>query len=330
MRFKSKLFISGIVISMALIFTCAGVSWAKYPDKPVTVVVPYGPGGASDLAARSLASVAPAYLGEPVVVVNRAGAGGVVGSTYVARVKADGYNLLLARVGSNGVAPAINMKTPYKWNEFTFLGLLELNPLVYVVQAKSSVKSLKEMVEVIKKSPGKYSYSTSGPTTVLNMGIQKLLADADLPSTAVKMVPYKGGGQAKTALLGGHVDFLCVNLSAVIDQIQAGRLRALAVTTPERFGMIPDVPTVKEAGFPNLEAIIGWSGLFGPPNLPPEVVKVWVDTLQKISHDKKWQKMTATMGSLPYIKSPQETEAFVKKQITIYRELGAKLGLLIK
>lgn len=330
MRFKSKLFISGIVISLALIFTCVGVSWAEYPDKPVTVVVPYGPGGASDLAARSLASVAPAYLGKPVVVVNRAGAGGVVGSTYVARVKADGYNLLLARVGSNGVAPAINMKTPYKWNEFTFLGLLELNPLVYVVQAKSSVKSLKEMVEVIKKSPGKYSYSTSGPTTVLNMGIQKLLADADLPSTAVKMVPYKGGGQAKTALLGGHVDFLCVNLSAVIDQIQAGRLRALAVTTPERFSMIPDVPTVKEAGFPNLEAIIGWSGLFGPPNLPPEVVKVWVDTLQKISHDKKWQKMTATMGSLPYIKSPQETEAFVKKQITIYRELGAKLGLLIK
>ena len=232
MRFKSKQFTLAVTLMMAMVLAFAGMAWAKYPDKPVTLVVPYGPGGASDLAARALASVAPNITGEPLVVVNRPGAGGVVGSTYVARAKADGYNLLLSRVGSNGVAPAINLKTPYKWNDFTFLGLLELNPVVYVVQSSSPFKTLKDVVEAIKKNPGKYSYSTSGPTTILNMGFQKLLADADLSTSAVKMVPYKGGGGAKTALLGGHVDFLCINLSTVIDQIQAGRLRALAVTTP--------------------------------------------------------------------------------------------------
>ncbi len=327
---RGKRLVGIMLATLAAVALMGGMAFAKYPDKPVTLVVPYGPGGASDLAARALASVAPNITGEPLVVVNRPGAGGVVGSTYVARAKADGYNLLLSRVGSNGVAPAINLKTPYKWNDFTFLGLLELNPVVYVVQSSSPFKTLKDVVEAIKKNPGKYSYSTSGPTTILNMGFQKLLADADLNTSAVKMVPYKGGGGAKTALLGGHVDFLCINLSTVIDQIQAGRLRALAVTTPERFAMIPNVPTVKEAGFANLEAIIGWSGLWGPPNLPKEVIQVWTSTLQKVSQDKKWLKMMETMGSVPYIKSPQETEAFVKKQFMVYRELGQKLGLLIK
>ncbi|MCF8041294.1 MAG: tripartite tricarboxylate transporter substrate binding protein [Desulfarculaceae bacterium] len=327
---KGKRFVVVIFAALAAVALLGGIAFAEYPTKPVTLVAPYGPGGASDLAARSLAAVAPSYVKEPVVVVNRTGAGGVVGSAVVARSKPNGYTLLLSRVGCNGVAPAINMKTPYTWDGFTFLGLLELNPVVYVVQSTSPFKSLKEAVEAIKKSPGKYSYSTSGPTTILNMGFQKLLADADLPSSAVKMVPYKGGGGAKTALLGGHVDFLCINLSTVIDQIQAGKLRALAVTTPERFPMIPEVPTVKEAGFPDLDVIIGWSGLWGPPKLPANVVNVWTEALQQVAKDKTWLKMTKSLGSLPYIKSPEETKAFVKKQFTVYRQLGEKLGLVIK
>ncbi len=327
---KGKRLFVVIFAALAAVVLLGGMAFAEYPTKPVTLVAPYGPGGASDLAARALAAVAPNYVKQPVVVVNRTGAGGVVGSTYVARSKADGYTLLLSRVGSNGVAPAINMKTPYTWDGFTFLGLLELNPVVYVVQSSSPFKSLKEVVAAIKKSPGKYSYSTSGPTTILNMGFQKLLADAGLPSTAVKMVPYKGGGGAKTALLGGHVDFLCINLATVIDQIQAGKLRALAVTTPERFPMISNVPTAKEAGFPDLQVIIGWSGLWGPPNLPADVIKVWTSALKKVAKDKAWLKLTKSLGSVPYIKSPAETKVFVQKQFKVYRKLGEKLGLLIK
>lgn len=330
MRFKFRSVAGKAAVLVGLVFMFTTMAQADYPTKPVTLVAPYGPGGASDLAARTLSAVAPNYIGQPVVVINRTGAGGVVGSTFVARSKADGYTLLLSRVGCNGVAPAINTKTPYTWDGFTFLGLLELNPVVYVVQSESPFKSLGDVVAAIKKSPGKYSYSTSGPTTILNMGFQKLLGDAGLASGAVKMIPYKGGGGAKTALLGGHVDFLCINLSTVIDQVQAGKLRALAVTTPERFQMIPDVPTVKEAGYPELEVIIGWSGLWGPPKLPDDVVNRWTAALQQVSKDKAWDKMTRSLGSMPYIKPPAETEAFVKKQFMVYRELGEKLGLLIK
>lgn len=327
---QGKRFFVAVLAALAAVALLSGMAFAEYPNKPVTLVAPYGPGGASDLSSRSLAAVAPNYVKEPVVVINRTGGGGVVGSTFVARSKPDGYTLLLARSGCNGVAPAINMKNPYTWDGFTFLGLLQLDPVVYVVQASSPYKSLKDVVAAIKKNPGKYSYSTSGPTTILNVGFQKLLADSGLPATAVKMVPYKGGGGAKTALLGGHVDFLCIPLLTAIDQIQSGKLRALAVTTTERFSKIPDVPTVKEAGFPSLEVIVGWSGLWGPPNLPEEVVKVWTTALQQVAEDKAWLKMTNSLGAMPYIKSPAETKVFVEKQFKVYRALCEKLGLLIK
>jgi tripartite-type tricarboxylate transporter receptor subunit TctC len=303
---------------------------ADYPNKAVTIVAPYGAGGASDMAARTVAAVAPNYIGQPAVVINRTGAGGVVGATFVARSKPDGYTLLSARVGCNCVAPAISLNNPYTWDGYTFLGLLEINPTVYVVRADSPYKTLKDLVAGIKKNPGKYSYGTSGPTTILNLGFQKFLQDAGLPGNSVKMVPYKGGPQAKNAMVGGHVDFMFLNLVSVLDQIKAGRVRAIAVTTPKRFHMIPNVPTVRESGFPGLEVFVGWSGLWGPPNLPADVVKVWTDALQKVAQDKTWLKMTKSLGSIPSIRAPAETKAFVESQFKVYRELGETLGLMIK
>jgi tripartite-type tricarboxylate transporter receptor subunit TctC len=324
-------------ISFTLFILCisilalTGSAWAAgYPSKPITLVAPYGPGGASDLASRTLAAAVPGYIGQPVVVINKTGAGGVTGSTYVAKRKPDGYTLLLSRIGCNAVAPALNATIPYKWDGFTFLGLLELNPFVYVVKADSPYKTIKDLIEAVKANPGKLSYSTSGPMTLLNMGTQKLFSVAGLDSEAATMVPYKGGGGAKTALLGGHVDFLAINLAPVLDQIQAGKLRALVVTTKERFNAIPDVPTVREAGMPVLEDIIGWSGLWGPPNLPKEVVDKWVTALQGVKKDKAWNKFTKSLGSIPQILPPEETEKFAKRQYEIYHELGKQLGLLIQ
>ena len=320
-----------IFILCVSIVVLTGPAWADgYPSKPITLVAPYGPGGASDLAARTLAASVPGYIGQPVVVINKTGAGGVTGSTYVNKRKPNGYTLLLSRIGCNAVAPALNATIPYKWDGFTFLGLLELNPFVYVVKADAPYKTINDLIEAIKADPGKLSYSTSGPMTLLNMGTQKLFSVAGLKSDAATMVPYKGGGGAKTALLGGHVDFLAINLAPVLDQIQAGKLRALAVTTKERFIAIPDVPTVREAGMPELEDIIGWSGLWGPPNLPKEVVDKWVAALQGVKKDKTWNTFTKSLGSIPQILSPAETEAFAKKQYEIYHELGKQLELLIK
>ena len=323
-----------ICVVMAVIFgvllIIPGLGLAKYPTKPITLVAPYGPGGASDLASRTLAAVAPKYIGEPVVVVNRTGAGGVTGSTVVNKSKPDGYTLLLARIGSQAVSPALNATIPYKWDGFTFLGLLELNPFVYVVKADAPYKTLDDLVKALKAEPGKLSYSTSGPLTLLNMGTQKLFSVAGLKSDAATQIPYKGGGGAKTALLGGHVNFLAINLAPVLDQIQAGKLRALAVTTKERFPAISNVPTVKEAGYPQLADIIGWSGLWGPPGLPQEVMDAWAKALQGVKKDKAWLKFTNSLGSVPQILTPEETKAFAKKQYELYHELGKKLGLLVK
>lgn len=318
------------ILCISVVFLSGAVLAADYPKKPITLVAPYGPGGASDLASRTLAAAVPNYIGQPVVVINKTGAGGVTGSTYVNKIKPDGYTLLLSRIGCQAVAPALNATIPYKWDGFTFLGLLELNPFVYVVKADAPYKTINDLIDALKAEPGKLSYSTSGPMTLLNMGTQKLFSVAGLKSDAATMVPYKGGGGAKTALLGGHVDFLAINLAPVLDQIQAGKLRALIVTTKERFKAIPDVPTVREAGMPELEDIIGWSGLWGPPNLPKNVVDKWVAALQGIKKDKAWNKFTKSLGSIPQILSPEETKAFAKRQYEIYHELGEKLGLLIK
>lgn len=316
-----------LVAAAAMILSSA--AHAAYPTKPVTLVSPYGPGGAADLAARTLSGTAPGYLGNGVLVVNRTGAAGVTGSTSVVKGKADGYTLLLARVGSQAAVPAINRKIPYKWDEYTFLGLLELNPFVLVVNADSPYKSLDDL-KAAAASGEKLSYSSAGVGTLLHVAMVMTLDELGLEQSAMKHVPYKGGGKAAAALVGGHVDMMFQNLSGVISNIQAGKLRALAVTTKERVASIADVPTVAEAGYPDLEAIIGWSGLWGPPNLPEEVTTKWVNVLDQLKTDKAWNKLTKGLGSVPSIRTPDDTKAFVQAQYEAFKELTERLGMTIK
>lgn len=302
---------------------------ADYPTKPVTLVSPYGPGGAADLAARTLSATAPGYLGNGVLVVNRTGAAGVTGSTSVVKGKKDGYTLLLARVGSQAAVPAINRKIPYRWDEYTFLGLLELNPFVLVVSADSPYRTLDDLKAAVA-SGAKLSYSSAGVGTLLHVAMVMTLDEFGLPQEAMKHVPYKGGGKAAAALVGGHVDAMFQNLSGVIGNIQAGKLRALAVTTPKRVLSINEVPTVAEAGYPNLETVVGWSGIWGPPGLPDEVVDKWVEVLGELKTDAAWNKLTRGLGSVPSIRGPAETRAFVKAQYETFKELTERLGMTIR
>lgn len=311
------------------VMTVSGLALAEYPNKPVTLVSPYGPGGAADLAARTLSATAPGYLGNGILVVNRTGAAGVSGSTTVAKGKPDGYTLLLARVGSQAAVPAINRTIPYAWDEFTFLGLLELNPFVLAVAADSPYQSIDDVKAAIE-SGADLSYSSAGVGTLLHVAMVMVLDQFGMGADAMKHVPYKGGGKAAAAVVGGHVDMLFQNLSGVISNIQAGKLRALAVTTPERVLAIKDVPTVKEAGYPGLEAVIGWSGLWGPPGLPEDVVNKWVEVLAQISKDKAWLKLTKGLGSVPTVLPPTETKAFVENQYQAFKVLTEKLGMTIQ
>ncbi|KRT56143.1 tripartite tricarboxylate transporter substrate binding protein [endosymbiont of Ridgeia piscesae] len=289
-----------------------------YPQRAITLIVPYSPGGASDLAARTLAVSARHYVEQPITVINRSGGGGLSGANAVHNSPADGYTLLLARIGSNLILPTLHPNPPYQWDSFQFIGLLERNPLVYVVRADSPIDSLDTLLASIKQRRQPLSYATAGVYSLLNISVQMLLQTAKIPLEKTVMLPYRGGGGAMNALLGSQVELLGINLSTVIEQIRAGQLHALAVTTPQRINALPETPTVREAGFPELENLTGWSGLWAPKPLPQVVSDYWHAVLQRLAKDPEWQTLTRQRGSIPDIRTPQQTHAFVAAQ---YRQL---------
>lgn len=317
------------VTSLTAVVSSYAVQASDYPSRPITIVVPYGPGGASDLSARLVAGSAPAYLNQPVLAVNKTGAAGVVGSNFVKNAKADGYTLLSARVGSQMGVPAMNKTIPYKWDDFTILGLIEVNPFVLVVSPQSGLKSFADFERKIKNGE-EMSYSSAGVGTLLHTGVA-VMADA-MKADFEKLihVPFKGGGKAAAAVVSGQVDFSFQNLSAVSGKIEAGQLIPLVVTTPERQKIIENVPTAREVGYQNIEMVIGWSAIYGPPGLPDDVVTKWTDTLQKLKGDRGWNKMTKSLGNIVDIRSPADTKAYVEAQYKAYDKALKKMGLRIE
>ncbi|MCE9639310.1 MAG: tripartite tricarboxylate transporter substrate binding protein [Betaproteobacteria bacterium] len=319
------------LLAGTLILMAAGTATsAQYPDKPILVVAAFTAGGDSDLAARNLTAVFPKYTGQNGVVLNKVGASGAIGSEYVKKAVPDGYTLLLARVGSQATLPALKPDLAYKWNDFTFLGLLELNPYVCVVRADSPYKTFGDLVEGIRKNPGKLKYSTAGVGTIHEMGPQMLFDILKIGKDGGIQIPYKGGGDATVALMSGEVDINCTNLGTALSFIKSGQLRALMTTTPERYKEIPNVPTAKEVGYPQLERIIGWSALYGPPGMDRKLIAYWSGVLQKVAQDPQWVTATERIGSVPRILSPEETAGFVKEQFETYDRLGKAIGLVLK
>ena len=306
----------------------AGGAYAQYPVKPIQFVIPFAAGGDSDLSGRNLAQHAPKYLGkQPVVAINRVGASGAIGSVVVKNAAPDGYTLLVARIASHAILPAIDTKTPYRWNEFTFLSLLELNPYVCIVKSDYPAKSMQDLVATMRKNPGKLNFSTSGVGTIQNFGPQYLFTLAGLTKDHAVGIHYKSGGDVTTSLLGGQVQFACNNLTTILPHVKSGTLRALMTTTPQRLGDLPDVPTSRELGWPQMERITGWTALLGPPNMAKEAVRKWVQALQKIATDADWLAGNAKLAGIPAIRSPAETEKFMKDQYELYEQLATSLGI---
>lgn len=306
----------------------AGTAIAQYPSRPITFVVPFAAGGDSDLSGRNLAQHAPKYLGNrPIIVANRVGASGSIGSMVARNAPKDGYTLLIARIASHAIYPAIDSKAPYRWNDFTMLSLLELNPYVCVVKGDSRLKSMREMVEQMRKMPGKLNFATSGVGTIQNFGPQYLFTLAGLTKDHAVGIHYKGGGEVTTSLLGGQVDFACNNLTTILGPIKSGALRALMVTTPQRVGDLPEVPTSAELGWANMERIAGWTALMGPPGMVKEAVDKWTEVLARIAGDADWLAGNAKLGGIPAIRSSAETEKFVREQYELYEQLAISLGV---
>ncbi|WP_144639385.1 Bug family tripartite tricarboxylate transporter substrate binding protein [Bordetella genomosp. 13] len=315
-------------LTLALPLSCPAAALADaYPSRPITVVVPFSAGGDADMAARNLSAHLRGVYKAPLVVMNKGGANGAVGSQFVREAPADGYTLLLARVGSQAILPALQSSLSYRWDDFTILGLLELNPMACVVNASSPYRTLKELTAAIKARPGKLNYSTSGPATALNLAVQTLLSSEGLPRNAAVEIPYKGGGDATTAVLAGEVDFTCNNVISLVGPVKGGTLRALVATSPERLKDLPDTPTARELGVPRLEAVNGWSALYGPKGLPEPVRASWAQALGTLRRTAPWRAAVENMGSIPRVMQAEETGTFVGEQVRFYEALGKTIGL---
>jgi tripartite-type tricarboxylate transporter receptor subunit TctC len=298
-----------------------------YPSKPITFIIPFAAGGDSDLSGRNVALHAQKYLNtQSIVPVNRVGASGTIGAQAVRTAAPDGYTLLVARIATHAIAPALDSKVPYKWNEFTMLSLIELNPFICYSKADAPWKNAQELIATARAHPGKLNFSTSGVGTSQNMSVQYWMTLAGLTKDHAVGIHYKGGGEVTTAVLGSQVHFACNNAPTVIPHVKSGALRGLLVT-PERLPELPDVPSAREAGYPDMNRIVGWTALMGPPGMPKEVVDRWVDTFAKLAKDPAWQAGNAKIGGIAAIRSPAETEKFVREQYELYLKLVSLLGI---
>lgn len=305
----------------------AAAADSGYPDRAITLVVPYGPGGASDLAGRALAESAKPFLGQPVTVINKPGAGGMNGARSVVESDADGYTVLLARVGM-ALTPAVNPQATVDWDAYTFLSALEATPMILAVKGDAPYNTVEELLTAIKDSNGAMSYAASGATAIDGFSTQALLSDAGLdPLTAATLVPYKGGGALATALLGGHVDFLAVSAGSLLPHVESGDMKALMVYAPARMSKLPDVPTAAELGYEQAGQVTGWSALYAPKDLPADVLAKWQDVLGQVATDETWLTLADRRGSISTV-GTVDMSAYAQEQYELFNGLAKKFGYL--
>ncbi len=297
-----------------------------YPKEPITFIVPWGPGGASDLAARAIAKYIPGYLGQQLVIVNKPGAGGAVGMESLVRSKPDGYTMFMATIGSNTLTPAFTPKIPFKYDEITFICRTQVNPAALVVKADAPWKTLKDLVAEIQKKPEDFIRGTSGIGSMQNVGGIRFLKAIGVDPQKVIMVPFNSGSEIVVALLGDNIHFTYTNLIEPIAQLRAKKLRALAIL-PNRLAEFPDVPTFAEMGYSGID-VLGWRGVAGPPGLPEAIVKKWVQAMEKVCKGPGWIETIEKLGDIQGYLGPKEFKAMAVKEYTQMKEEAKALGIL--
>ena len=298
----------------------------KYPDRPITIVAPFPPGGVADLTARPVAAALEKVTKNPVVVVNKTGAAGAVGMSFVANSKPDGYNLLMA-LSSISIIPEadklFDRKPAYTMDQLIPIALIAADPTIFVVNASRPWKNLKEFVDDAKKRPGEISYSSSGVYGTLHMAMEMLTHGAGLN---LKHIPYSGAGPALTALLGGHVDILASGPAVVIPQIKAGKIRPLAGWGAKRVAALPDVATFKELGY-DIEFYI-WAGLFAPRGTSPAVMKTIRESVKQAVDSAEFKAaMEKLQTPIAYLDAP-EFQKFWDKDAKMLTDAIKRIGKL--
>jgi tripartite-type tricarboxylate transporter receptor subunit TctC len=290
--------------------TAAGAQ--PYPNKLVRIVVPFPPGGSTDLLARKLAEKLQTSMGQSFIVENKPGAGGAVGSEFVAKAPPDGYTLLLGVTGSHGISVSLNPKLPYHpLRDFVPISMVVSAPLVVVVGPGFPANTLAEYVAFAKSKPDQVTHSSPGNGTSMHLTGEMFNLAA---GTKLVHVPYKGSAGAVNDLIGGQVQSMFGDFLVVLPQVRGGKIKALAVTSSRRHPLLPDVPTVAESGYPGFEAL-SWQGLFAPAGTPPEVVaKLNAETVKALASED-FRETFARQGFLVAGSTPQEFRAFIEAEI---------------
>lgn len=305
-------------MGLTLVLASTGALAQAYPTKPIKLVVPFAPGGTTDIIARVVADPLGKELGQPVIVENRGGGGGIVGAMETARSAPDGYSLGIATVSSTATNPAINPKTPYNpVTDFTPIINIAATPNVIAVNPKFPAKDYKSFEAALKESQGKYSYASSGTG-----GIQHMLMELykSLTHTFVTHIPYRGAGPALNDTVSGQVPMILDNLPSALPFIKDKRLIPIVVAAPQRLSVLPDVPTFKEVGLEPVNRM-AYYGILGPKNMPKEVVDKINAATRKVLQDPAVRKRIEDTGSLIVANTPEEFAKQIRDEFDVYKKV---------
>jgi tripartite-type tricarboxylate transporter receptor subunit TctC len=310
---------AGLLVAAGL-----AVAQAAYPNKPVTMVVPFPPGGLADTVGRPVAEAMSKHLGQPVVIENKGGAGGGIGMAHVAKSPADGYTILMA-LSSYSVLPEadriLGRQQMYAYNSLVPIARFTADPTVLAVRADAPWKTVKDFVEDARKNPGKYNFGSSGNYGTMHVPMEIL---KQVAKVHVTHIPYTGAGPAVVALLGGQVDALSTGPATVLQHVKAGKIRVLGHWGNGRLQTLPDVPSLKQAGY-NAE-YAQWSGLFVPAGTPAPVIQRLREAARAAANDQKVKDVILNAGSPILYQDQPEFEKYVESDVKRMADVVKKIG----
>lgn len=327
MKLDRRCLLASILAGMALIQAAPVLAAGEYPSRPVRIVVPYPPGGSADLIGRMVADKLSKSLGQPVVVENKGGASGAIGSESVARADPDGHTLLVGISDTHALNPAVNPKLSYSpQKDFEPISLLAVQPFVLAVGPTVQAQSLADFVKVAKDRPGKVSFASNGPGGLQHLAMELLSGAAGMKALHV---PYKGAGPALSDVMGGQVDAIFISLQGAGGNFKSGKLRPLAITAPKRLDVAPEIPTFAESGHPSFQ-VNQWYGLFAPKGTPPAIVAKLSEHVRAAMNAPDVSGKLRSAGTEPVGSGPDEFRTFLAREIDQWARVARENNIRIE